>query len=98
MAEEEEQPLPTSFLRRPEHVVKCAVGECKTLGFRTDACPVCREYRCPEHVNEPIQGNQADPEGMVLLDPKGGVPPAVSLAPMGTVGWQAAIQVSSRRR
>jgi very-short-patch-repair endonuclease len=59
----------TPYLCRPEHVVRCAFPGCNKLGLRHDVCSACREYHCPEHLNMPIQGNEAHPEHSALIDP-----------------------------
>ena len=58
------------YLLRPEHVVTCAVAGCNRKGLRSDVCYGCREYHCPEHLNSPIVGNEADWENIsTLIDP-----------------------------
>jgi hypothetical protein len=61
----------SGYVKRPEHVVVCAVPDCGRFGLRESACWVCGEYRCPAHVEFPIQGHEFDHDRVILThDPK----------------------------
>jgi len=60
----------TPYLCRPEHVVRCAIPGCNKNGLREDVCTSCREYHCPDHLKEPIQGTEAAPEHSAFHNPE----------------------------
>lgn len=55
------------YVKRPEHVVVCAVPACERWGLRENACWLCGEYRCPEHAASPIQGYEYNNESIILI-------------------------------
>ncbi|ABA22110.1 hypothetical protein Ava_2495 [Trichormus variabilis ATCC 29413] len=58
---------PTPYVRRPNHIVKCAIPSCNNLGFRHDGCFKCGEYKCPKHLRTPIQGKEFNTEEISLF-------------------------------
>jgi uncharacterized protein (DUF433 family)/very-short-patch-repair endonuclease len=65
--EENENIKPTSYVRRPNHIVKCAIPSCNNLGFRQDGCFQCGEYKCSKHLSTPIQGKEFNTEAMAFI-------------------------------
>jgi len=62
------------FRRRPEHVVCCAIPECRKLGLRSSVCSSCNEYHCVDHFGHVVVGNEVDRENFSSLrsnDPDG---------------------------